>query len=133
MVVCYRDFMLCTLGIQIRKSKIHLNMDSRAACTTTAELKAAKPVDEIKIWLYSIMISVYFCSLWWVPPYSNEFLIFGFRFLMYIHTYPFEYWYKAEYKSETDNFFYCCSCKNVKINWIHWKMYTIRSENNNVD
>ena len=35
------------------------------------------------------MISVYFCSLCWVPPYSNQFLIFGFGFLvgMYYHSF----------------------------------------------
>ena len=30
------------------------------------------------------MISEYFCSLCWVPPYSNPILIFGFLFLVYI-------------------------------------------------
>ena len=30
------------------------------------------------------MVSVYFCSLCWVPPYSNEFLIFRLGFLLYI-------------------------------------------------
>ena len=35
---------------------------------------------------YRIVIIAYFSSLCWVPPYSNQFLIFGFGFLVYICT-----------------------------------------------
>ena len=31
------------------------------------------------------MISVYFCSLCWVPPYLNHFLNFGLGYLIHIH------------------------------------------------
>ena len=56
-------------------------LESRAASTTIAGHIAIKPKFDWRI----MIISVHFCRLLWVPPFSNQFLIFGFELLIYIY------------------------------------------------